>query len=168
MNKDFETKLRGYVQQELESSLELIKNNKLNIEIPNPSDVDLTIEQLASLVAESSNKFGAAARLAGMARAEAKLSKGAYDRAFKKNASAAHLKNDKARTAYAMEQSEDEHSQYVLAEAIASIADSIESGARVASESTRKLYDRAFNIMIANGRAEHVQPMVDPKDTNTW
>lgn len=168
MDKSFEEKLRNYIQSELESSLDLIKENKLQIEIPNPTDVDLTIEQLASLVAESSNKFGAAARLAGIARAEAKLSKGAYEKSFKKNASAAHLKNDKARTAYAMEQSQEEHSQYILAEAIATIADSIESGARVGSESARKLYDRAFNIMVANGRAEHAQPMVEQKDTSPW
>ena len=59
--------------------------DKYFIEIPDANYIDLTINDLASLVARSSNVYGRAARFAGIARAQYKLLEARYKRVYKAN-----------------------------------------------------------------------------------
>ena len=126
------------------------KDSPYLIELPDAYTVDLPVEELASLVARTSNAYGRVARFAGMARAEAKLAKGRYERKFKRTSGSGS--NEKARVADAMRQCHDEHVAMTTAEAIAEIAEAMESGARVASESIRKIFDKAQNMVMASQR----------------
>ena len=109
--------------------------NQYLLEIPDVDTIDLPLDNLAALVAKSSNNYARVARFAGMARAEAKLAKGRYERKFKRLRTQG--KNDKEREANALQECVDEHTAMVNAEAVAEIADSLESAARIASESSR-------------------------------
>jgi hypothetical protein len=126
-----------------------IADTSLQIEIPDPEFVDLGPMKLASLVARSSNAYGRCARLAGMARAEAKLAKGRYDRKYKASRKGS---NDTERDAVGMEAAADEHSVWVQAEAVATVAESVEAAARIASESARKLLGQQESMLMATGR----------------
>lgn len=134
----------------LEALAAQVADTSLHIEIPDPESIDLGPAQLASLVARSSNAYGRAARLAGMARAEAKLAKGRFDRKYKQSRTQGN--NDTQREARAMAMCEEEHVVWIQAEAIATVAESVESGARIASESARKLLGQQENMMTASGR----------------
>lgn len=131
-------------------SLAPSKDSPYLIELPDAYTVDLPVEEIASLVARTSNAYGRVARFAGMARAEAKLAKGRYERKFKRTQGSGS--NEKARVANAMEQCHDEHVAMTTAEAIAELADSMESAARVASESIRKIFDKVQNMVMAAQR----------------
>ncbi|HJS83777.1 MAG TPA: hypothetical protein VJ742_13190 [Nitrososphaera sp.] len=150
--QEVETQLSNLLSPELLEITRLIEDKSYLIELPSPADVDLPIEELASLVARTSNTFGQVARLAGMARAYVKLAKGRYDRKFKTSRVGA---NDAARDMSAMSASEAEHATLTTAEALAELADAMESATRIASESARKLFDKA-QTMLQAGHREHV------------
>lgn len=144
--------LRKVLGVKLQELLDLLKSDPdlYLIQIPNSDAVDLGLEELASLVARTSNAYGRITRLCGMARAEAKLAKGSYERSFK--AARSDGKNSAEREANAINASRDEHIALNIAEAVASMLDSLEDGARVASESARKIYDKVSNMYVAQGR----------------
>lgn len=121
--------------------------------LPETDVIDETLETLASLVARSSNAYMRAARFSGMARAEAKRARGMYERKYKQ--SRAWGKNDAEREGHAMNVCATEHTAMVTAEAIAEVAESMEHGARVASESARKIFDKAHAMQIAQVREAH-------------
>lgn len=133
----------------LDALAEQIADTSLLVEIPDPEVIDLGPMRLASLVARASNAYGRAARLAGLARAEAKLAKGRYDRKYKASRKGA---NDTERDAHGMEAAADEHAVWIQAEAVATVAESVEAGARIASESARKLLGQAESMFMASGR----------------
>lgn len=122
---------------------------KYFIEIPDSDTIDLGLDSLASLVAKSSNVYGRAARFAGMARANLKLIEGKYKKVYK---SSRIGKNEAEREAAAMEAAEEEYSALITCEAIVSLAESMESAARIASESARKLMDKVQSMQIASAR----------------
>lgn len=122
---------------------------KYFIEIPDSDTIDLGLDSLASLVAKSSNVYGRAARFAGMARANHKLIEGKYKKVYK---SSRVGKNEAEREAAAMEAAEEEYSALITCEAIVSLAESMESAARIASESARKLMDKVQSMQIASAR----------------
>lgn len=128
------------------------KNNSYIIQLPETDAVDLPFEELASLVARTGNAYGRIARFAGMATAMHKLAKGRYDRKFKSSRTG---NNDATRTKNAMEASADEHSEMIVAEAIKNIADQLEQAARVASESARKIFDKASAMQVGQAREDH-------------
>lgn len=121
------------------------------VEIPESDVVDLGIENLASLVARSSNVYGRAARFAGIARAQYKMLEGAYKKVYKSNKVG---RNEDEREANAMSAAEDEYSALVVCEAVVHLAESIETAARIASESSRKLMDKVQSMQIASYREE--------------
>lgn len=127
--------------------------NPFLVELPTAYTIDLPIEELASLVARTSNSLQVISRLAAMARAEVKIAKGRYERKFK--ASRAVGNNDKERDAYAIIACTDEHTALCSAEALAELAEGLEVGARVASESARKILDTAKNMQVAAQRETH-------------
>jgi len=122
---------------------------KYFIEIPDSDTIDLGLDALASLVAKSSNVYGRAARFAGMARANYKIVEGRYKKIYK---SSRVGKNEAEREAAAMEAAEEEYAALVTCEAIVSLAESMESAARIASESARKLMDKAQSMQMASLR----------------
>lgn len=137
------------IQEVINSYIDATKGSKYFIEIPDEDTVDLGIENMASLVAKTSNVYGRAARLAGMARANYKIMEGKYKKKYK---SSRVGKNEAEREAAAMEAAEDEYSALITCEAVLSLAESMESSARIASESARKLMDKVQSMQIAASR----------------
>lgn len=129
------------------------KNNasKYFVVIPEADTVDLGFENIASLVARTSNVYGRAARFAGIARAQYKIFEGNYKRIYKANRVG---KNEAEREAAAMEAAEAEYTALTTCEAIVSLAESIEASARIASESARKLMDKIQSMQVASFREE--------------
>lgn len=123
--------------------------SKYFIEIPDAETIDLGLDALASMVAKTSNVYGRAARFAGMARANYKLVEGRYKKVYK---SSRVGRNEAEREANAMEAAEEEYAALVTCEAIVNLAESMESAARIASESARKLMDKAQSMQIASAR----------------
>lgn len=121
------------------------------IDIPEVDFVDLNIADLASLVARSSNVYGRVTRFAGMARAHYKLCEGRYKKVYKSNRVG---KNEAEREANALEAAEAEYTAMVAAESVVYLAESLESAARISSESARKLIDKAHAMQIAASREE--------------
>lgn len=128
-----------------------VSQRKYQIELPDATSVDLPLEELRSLVARSSNAYGRIARFAGIARAQAKIAKGRYERKHKQERKG---NNDAERQANAMAACEEEHIAMTIAESVADFADSMEHAARIASESARKIYDKVTAMYVAQGREE--------------
>lgn len=124
---------------------------KYFVEIPETDVIDLGIDQIASLVARTSNVYGRAARFAGIARAQYKILEGNYKKKYKANKVG---KNEDEREATAMNAAEEEYAAFVTCEAIVELAESIETSARIASESARKLMDKMQSMQIAAHREE--------------
>lgn len=133
------------------------------ITIPDVDTLDLGIHEMASLVARTSNVYGRVARLAGMARAQYKLIEGSYKKVYKANRVG---KNEAEREANALEAAESEYTALITAEAIVHLAESMEIGARIASESARKLIDKIQAIQVASAREE--KGYYSDKDFNTY
>ena len=128
---------------------ESIKN--YYIDIPDVNSVDLSIYDLASLVARSSNVYGRAARFAGIARAQYKIMEGRYKRVYKSNRIG---KNEAEREAAAISAATDEYTALTAIEAVVELAESMESAARISSESARKLMDKVQSMQVASAREE--------------
>ena len=123
------------------------------IEMPTSNDVDLTVEDLMSLVARTSNNYGRIARFAGIARAHYKLAEGRYKRKYK-TALGGSAKNAQEREANAIAAAEKEFIEMSILEAVIELAEAQEVAARIASESSRKLLDKVQAIQIASSREE--------------
>jgi hypothetical protein len=115
------------------------------------------------LVARTSNVYGRIARFAGMARAQYKLIEGSYKRVYKANRVG---KNEAEREANALGAAESEYTALVTAESIVNLAESMESAARIASESARKLIDKVQSMQIATAREE--KGFYSDKDFRTY
>lgn len=127
------------------------KNGDYFITIPDMDVVDLSLNQLGSLVARSSNVYGRVARFAGMARAQYKLIEGRYKKVYKANRVG---KNEAEREANALNAADSQHSALTAVEAIVQLAESMESAARISSESARKLMDKVQSMQVASSREE--------------
>jgi hypothetical protein len=121
------------------------------VNIPEVDSIDMTMADLASLVAKSSNVYGRVTRFAGMARAHLKLCEGRYKKVYKSNRTG---KNEAEREANALEAAEGEYTAMITAESIVHLAESMEGAARISSESARKLLDKAQSMQIATHREE--------------
>lgn len=121
------------------------------IDMPEASSIDFNVEELASLVARTSNKYGRVARFAGMARAELKLAEGRYKRKYK---SSLKGKNIQEREANAIDAASTELAELNVIEAVVELAEVAESYARIASESARKLLDKVASMDIASRREQ--------------
>jgi nicotinamide mononucleotide adenylyltransferase len=148
--------LKDFLGNQLQEVIEAYISNenvyKYFVEIPEVDVVDLGIDNIASLVARTSNVYGRAARFAGMARAQLKILEGSFEKVYKLNMTTG--KNEDERKAFAMKAAEEQHSEYIVCQAIVSLAESIESAARIASESARKLMDKIQSMQVAAYREE--------------
>jgi hypothetical protein len=127
------------------------KQNRYFVEIPEVDVIDMGLEKVASLVARTSNVYGRASRFAGMARAHYKITEGNYKKVYKSNRVG---KNEAEREASAINAAEDEYAALITCDAIVSLAESMETSARIASESARKLMDKMQSMQIASFREE--------------
>ena len=137
--------------------------DKYFIEIPDANYVDLTINDLASLVARSSNVYGRSARFAGIARAQYKLLEARYKRVYKANRVG---KNEAEREAAAITAAEKEYMALTAVESVVQLAESMEAAARISSESSRKLIDKVQNMQIATSRED--KGFLSDKDFSTF
>jgi hypothetical protein len=147
--------LTSFIGPQLQEVLKSISDEQqirnYYIEIPDANYVDLTVADLASLVAKSSNVYGRSARFAGIARAQYKILEGQYKKVYKANRIG---KNESEREAAAIQAAQDEYSAMVAMEAVLALAESMESSARIASESARKLMDKVQSMQIAAYRED--------------
>lgn len=125
------------------------KGSRYFVDIPEANIIDLGIDDIASLVARTSNVYGRAARFAGMARAQYKIMEGNYKKVYKANRVG---KNEAEREASALNAAEAEYASLVTCDAIVSLAEAIEASARIASESARKIMDKMQSMQIASHR----------------
>jgi hypothetical protein len=119
------------------------------INIPDPSSVDMTIEEMAAVVAQTSNHYGKMTRLAGLVNAALKISEGKYKKAYKV---AKVGSNEAEREANAIQASNLEHNDLTIVEAAVEIANALERSARIASESSRKIFDKILAQRTAENR----------------
>lgn len=124
----------------------------LIVRLPEGTDLDtLHVNQLASAVAQASNQYATLARLAGIARANAKVAKGRYERKLKMGT--AEGKNQAERDAKVFAGAAEDHTTYTYADALASLIETLLDAARIASESSRKLFDRQGDMFRGEQRA---------------
>ena len=147
--------LSRFLDPQLKEIIEVFSTSsdmgKYFIEIPDSNYIDLTINDLASLVARSSNVYGRAARFAGIARAQYKLLEAQYKRVYKANRVG---KNEAEREAAAITAADKEYMALMTVEAVVELAESMESAARISSESARKLMDKVQSMQIATARED--------------
>lgn len=127
--------------------------NEFYIQIPSPNDMDLTAEDLGSLVAKTSNAFGRATWQAGRLRAEYKILEFKYKHKLKTSMGVG--KSLQEREANAYKAAENEMRSLAVIEAAVELAEAQEVHARVASESARKLFDKVHSMKVAEAREGH-------------
>lgn len=118
--------------------------------IPEADSMDFNIQEIASLVARTSNQYGQIAYQLGRARARLKIAEGKYKRKLK--SSLGPGKNLAEREAAAMAAAADEYIELNIAEAAVELASAQEAWARIASESARKLLDKSATMDMASRR----------------
>lgn len=147
--------LSKFLDPQLKEVVEAIaSNNEIQnyyIDIPDMNYVDLTVYDLASLVARSSNVYGRAARFAGIARAQYKILEAKYKRVYKASRVG---KNEAEREANGINAAQEEYMALTAVEAIVQLAESMEAAARISSESARKLMDKVQSMQIASARED--------------
>jgi hypothetical protein len=111
--------------------------------IPTSEDAELSIYELSQLVARTSNNYAVASRLSGAANALEKRAEGLFKLKYKK-ALAQPAKNADERESNAYEIASEEYERYIEASSLSELATSMKDAARVASESARKLLDKAY------------------------
>lgn len=136
---------------------------KYYIEIPDPNYVDLSLNDIASLVARSSNVYGRSARFAGFARAQYKLLEAQYKRVYKANRIG---KNESEREAAAAAAADQQYIALTSMEAVVHLAESMELAARISSESARKLMDKMQSMQVASARED--KGFFSEKDFSTF
>ena len=126
--------------------------NPFFVYIPTANDMDLSAEDLASLVALASNKLADAAYNAGVAKAEMKRAESNYKIKYKTNLTG---KNPSEREANAMAAAQDEFVYLSMIESLCALAEGQQTAAQVASESARKILDKVQMVNIAHSRAQY-------------
>jgi len=165
--EDILTTLYNFLNPQLQEIVKAFANSKdldkYYIEIPDANYVDLTINDLASLVARASNVYGRAARFAGIARAQYKLLEGKYKKVYKASRVG---KNEAEREASAIAAAEKEYMALTAVEAVVQLAESMEAAARISSESARKLMDKVQTMQVATSRED--KGFFSEKDFSTF
>jgi hypothetical protein len=135
------------------------KDDSPYVTLPNSNDIDLPPTDVARLIATTSNEYGKACRIAGIARAQYKIAVGQYK--LKYRISSGSGKNAAERESKAAEASRSEFERMVLLEAVVELAESIESSTRIASESSRRMLLGADQYSKAYSRTESFETSTD-------
>jgi hypothetical protein len=152
--------LSGSLNEELEEIITLVTSkpgdiSSFYVPLPDPSIMDADPQEIATLVARTSNMYSRVARFAGIARAEYKIAEANYKRAFKRGLSNAG-KNTQEREAKAMEMASEEQEYMSLVDSVVQLVESAENASRIASESSRKLYDKVQAVRMGEVRYNRV------------
>lgn len=155
--EDLLVRLEEIIGPELTQIVDLISTDpsakgSYFVEIPEPDSVDLTTDNLASLVARTSNMYGRIARFCGMARAMMKIHEASYKRAYKRALGNAPGSNKESRESYAAEHAAEAEIPYSLYRSMVELAESMEDSCRIASESARKIFDKHQAMQTAQNR----------------
>lgn len=126
-----------------------------------PTDIS-SVEEITRLVARTSNEYGQACRLAGLARAQFKIAEASYKYKFRTSIGMGKNTAERESKAYAAAQAE--YEKMVVLEAIVSLCESIESATRIASESSRRMLLVADQSQKAESRFEHSSSALIDKD----
>lgn len=149
--ESYKVELNRYLKRAL---LPIEDPDSLWVRIPENADIDLSVAELSRLVIVASNTFTEATRFAGMAKAELDRAEALHKQKLKE-AYDNEGKNAELREAIAYRNTEEQHAALMLVRQVADLAQSAELAARVASESARKLLDKAQSIQVGESRAEH-------------
>jgi hypothetical protein len=154
---DILEQIETYIKPQLENLVKLFMlprdhPQSCYIQIPTSTDAELSVSELANFVARTSNNYAVASRLAGMAKAVEKRAEGLYKLKYKKNLSLP-AKNADERESKAYQAVEKEYQDYIAAASLVELANSMESAARIASESARKLLDKAYGSQQGESRS---------------
>jgi len=122
------------------------------VRLPTGADADLTRLEVSRLIANASNKYGKAIRLAAIARALAKAAEAKYKYKFRTSLGVG--KNKEEREAYALAAAEEEYNTMMYFQAVQELCESVESAARIASESARKMMEGAEQSRRADNREQ--------------
>lgn len=119
-------------------------------------------DEVTRMIAKTSNEYGQACRLAGLARAQFKIAEAAYK--YKFRTSIGMGKNTAEREAKAYAAAQVEYEKMVVLEAIVALCESIESATRIASESSRRMLLGAEQHAKAESRFEYSSQSLQDKD----
>ena len=126
-----------------------------------PTNVS-SVEETTRMIAKTSNEYGQACRLAGLARAQYKIAEAAYK--YKFRTSIGMGKNTAERESKAYAAATAEYEKMVVLEAIVQLCESIESATRIASESSRRMLLAADQSQKADTRLEYSSSALTDKD----
>jgi hypothetical protein len=104
-----------------------------------------------ALVAKTANSYHRIARFCGMAKAEYTIAEGAYKHKLKTNMVGANKEEREKNAAIA---AREEWDTLLTVEAIYTMAEKLESIARIKSESSRKILDKVQAMTIASNRED--------------
>lgn len=149
---DLDNILKTILDPEVNALVEKIASSDNLIRLPSSHDVDLPPQDVARLIAHTSNQYAEACRLAGIARARFKLAEGRYKLKFR-TALSTTGRNSAEREAKALEFARDEYETMILLESVVELVESIENSARIASESARRMLLGADQMQQAFSRA---------------
>jgi hypothetical protein len=127
--------------------------------LPSSNDVDLHPEEVARLIAKTANQHARACRLAGLARAQYKICEGRYKQKYKSALSQG--KNESERQALAAQAAKAEHDRMIFVESIVELCESIETAARISSESARRMLLGADQMVKAESKIERYRSSED-------
>ncbi len=130
--------------------------------LPSDDDAHLSPDYVARLIGRTSNEYAKACRLAGLARAQYKIAYAAYKQKFRTSLGAGRNAGEREGKAAEAAQAEFEH--MTLMESIVELCESIESSARIASESARRMLLGADQYVKADARVDRFAAPIDEKD----
>jgi len=136
------------------------------VSLPAGEEDELYSNNIARLIAKTSNEYAQATRLASLARAQYKIAVAAYK--FKFRTSLGDGKNRELREAQAYANSETEYNKMTLLESIVELCEGIESSTRIASESARRMLLAADQYSKALVRSESYERDDLPSDFSTY
>lgn len=119
-------------------------------------------DEVTRLIAKTSNEYGQACRLAGLARAQYKIAEAAYKYKFRTSIGMGKNTAERESKAYAAAQAE--YEKMVVLEAIVALCESIESATRIASESSRRMLLGAEQHAKAETRFEYSAQSLQDRD----
>lgn len=126
-------------------------SNDYFVTLPEVYTVDQDITELMALVAKTANSYHRIARFCGMAKAQHTIAEGAYKHKFKTNRVGS---NEAERDKNGSEAAKEEWDTLQTVEAIYSMAEKLETIARIKSESARKILDKVQAMNIASHRED--------------
>ncbi len=164
------SKVESFLSEKIQEILTIVQHDPGStkspfVMIPSPEDVDMSQSEAARIVAVTSNEFAKASRLAGMCRAQLKLSEGKYKHKYKTSLGKP-AKNQDERESNAQSDSADEYNDFIIVAALCELAESWEAACRIASESSRRILTTVESMNTAEKRGHTVSSRSDY--TSQW